>query len=210
MALDGAEQRVRLFFGTPVLSVQVPEAEDLNRELAALILGLERTSSSVRQSNQGGWQSEKTLHLLHDPPIRKLLSWIDIGIFLVSSEMVGEKEVERFPRKWRISAWANVNRTGHFNGLHYHEGGFWSGVYYVAAESDGSGSGAILLHSPTQAGIIAANIRAPLALQKAFRQEIGIEPRPGILLIFPSWLEHSVNPHAGKAPRISVAFDVSF
>lgn len=213
MERDGrSNERVRFYFGTPILSVEWPDAEEVNRQLAELILELERSAPSANQSNRGGWQSEKSLHELSHPAMRELLSWIDISVYLASSHLVGEEEVDRFPGKWRVSAWANVNRTGHFNGLHYHRGGFWSGVYYVApaAEDVGDGTGAIVFHSPNQAGIIAANTKAPAALQQAFRQEIGMQPRAGLMLIFPSWLEHSVNPHSGTRPRISIAFDVAF
>jgi uncharacterized protein (TIGR02466 family) len=212
-ARDASGGRVRLLFGTPMLSVLWPEGETLNGQLARLILDLERTQPSVRQSNRGGWQSEKNLHTLRHPAFHTLLSWIDVGVYLISSELVGEDAVDRFPEKWRVSAWANVNRAGHFNGIHYHVGGFWSGVYYVAVEdgdADEAGSGAIGFRSPSQGGMVASNVYAPPALQQAFRQEICLQPQPGLMLIFPSWLEHWVNPYSGAEPRISIAFDVSY
>lgn len=205
--------RVQLLFGTPMLTVVWRDSEELNRQLAALFLELERTQPSVRQSNRGGWQSEKNLQTLRHPAIRTLLSWIDVGVYMLSSELVGEDAVDRFPEKWRTSAWANVNRAGHFNGIHYHVGGFWSGVYYVAVENgapDEIGSGAIGFRSPNQAAMVANNICAPSALQQAFRQEVCLQPSAGLMLIFPSWLEHWVNPYSGTEPRISVAFDVSY
>ncbi len=209
----GGSGHVRSLFGTPMLSVVWPESGALNRRLADLILDLERTRPSVRQSNRGGWQSEKNLQTLRHPAVQELLSSIDVGVYLLSAELIGEAEVDRWLEKWRVSAWANVNRAGHFNGIHHHVGGFWSGVYYVAAGDtppDDVGSGAIGFRSPTQAGILAGTIDAPRALQQAFRQEIFMQPQPGLLLIFPSWLEHWVNPYHGAEPRISVAFDVSY
>ena len=205
-------RRVRHLFGIPLLSVLWPDAGELNRQLTGLVLDLERTQPSVKQSNRGGWQSEKNLQSLRHPAIRTLLSWIDVGVYLISSELVGEDAVDRFPEKWRISAWANVNRIGHFNGIHYHVGGFWSGTYYVAVEGDQDerGSGVIGFRNPSQAGMVASNIQAPQALQQAFQQEIYIQPQPGLMLIFPSWLEHWVNAYAGTGPRISVAFDVAY
>lgn len=210
---EGEGRRVRTLFGMPMLSVLWPDAEELNRQLADLALSLERTQPSVRQSNQGGWQSEKNLQTLPHPAVRMLLSWIDVGVYLLASELIGEEVVDRLPEKWRVSAWANVNRVGHFNGIHYHVGGFWSGVYYVALEEggpEGSGSGVIGFRNPSQAGMVASNIRAPEALQKAFQQEVYMQPRPGLMLIFPSWLEHWVSPYAGPGPRISIAFDVAY
>ncbi len=210
---EGSGRRVRLLFGTPILSVLWPEPEALNHQLTDLVLDLERTQPSVRQSNRGGWQSEKNLQSLRHPAVQTLLSWIDVGVYLISSDLVGEDAVDHFPEKWRISAWANVNRVGHFNGTHYHVGGFWSGVYYVTTGTgtpDDLGSGVIGFRSPSQAGMIASNIYAPPALQQAFQQEVCLQPEPGLMLIFPSWLEHWVNPYGGTEPRISIAFDVTY
>ena len=36
-----------------------------------------------------------------------------------------------------------------------------------------------------------------------------IRPRSGRLVMFPSWLLHQVRPYAGKAVRISIAFNLS-
>ncbi len=35
-----------------------------------------------------------------------------------------------------------------------------------------------------------------------------IAPEPGMMVVFPSWLQHCVHPFFGKLVRISVAFNV--
>jgi uncharacterized protein (TIGR02466 family) len=210
---EADEGAVRSLFGTPLLAVTWPDCEQVNRQLAELILDLEREHPAVEQSNHGGWQSEKTLQQIRHPAVQTLLSWIDIGVYLISSSLIGEEAVDQLPEKWSVAAWANVNRAGHFNGIHYHVGGFWSGVYYVTTVDTSAShpvAGAIGFRSPSQAGMVASNTCAPPAMQQAFRQEICMQPRSGLMLIFPSWLEHWVNPHASDEPRISIAFDASF
>lgn len=204
---------MRQLFGTPLLAVNWPDCEDVNQQLAELILDLESQHPPVEQSNRGGWQSEKTLQTTPHPAVQTLLSWIDVGVYLISSDLIGEDAVDRLSEKWAVSAWANVSRAGNFNGIHYHVGGFWSGVYYLTSadpSASATGAGAIGFSSPHQAGMVASNVRAPRELQKAFRQEISMLPQAGLMLIFPSWLEHWVNPHAGDDTRISIAFDVAF
>jgi hypothetical protein len=53
------------------------------------------------------------------------------------------------PQKWRVNAWANVNRSGHGNEFHTHPGCVWSAVYYVddggAGESISSMPGSLLM-----------------------------------------------------------------
>ena len=34
-------------------------------------------------------------------------------------------------------------------------------------------------------------------------------PRPGLIMLFPSWLQHQVRPYWGQGERISIAFNLS-
>lgn len=43
---------------------------------------------------------------------------------------------------------------------------------------------------------------------KPFRGTVHFRPEAGMLLLFPSWLTHTVNPYRGIRERISVAFNV--
>lgn len=36
-----------------------------------------------------------------------------------------------------------------------------------------------------------------------------ITPHVGLLVVFPSWLEHRVEPHENREPRISIAMNLS-
>ena len=45
--------------------------------------------------------------------------------------------------------------------------------------------------------------RGPTAFPK-----LTIDPQPGLLVIFPCWLYHYVNPFRGKGERISIAFNI--
>jgi uncharacterized protein (TIGR02466 family) len=207
-----AEKKVNAIFGTPMLSMVCPDVDGLNRELASLILDAEQKNNSVEQSNMGGWQSEKTLQTWGKPAISGLMALIDVGVYLLMSETIGEEKVDALEKKWKVAAWANVNRKSNFNGIHYHIGGFWSGVYYVAAElpEDAKEDGLILFRNPTLSSIIANTVPAPPALRDLFKAQLAIRPAAGLMLIFPSWLEHWVTPHSSINPRISVAFDVMY
>ncbi|PWE17395.1 hypothetical protein DDZ18_06845 [Marinicauda salina] len=35
-----------------------------------------------------------------------------------------------------------------------------------------------------------------------------IQPEPGLLVLFPSWLMHAVRPHNGQRDRISIAMNI--
>jgi uncharacterized protein (TIGR02466 family) len=110
--------------------------------------------------------------------------------------------------------WANVNRSGHSNEVHSHPGAYWSGVYYV----DDGGIGA----DPALGGELEfLDPRGPLPVMNAphlgFAGPGGLSagaservvPKPGLLVLFPSWLMHQVRPYRGNATRISVAFNLT-
>ena len=200
---------LRTAFGFPFLSVVFSEMAGVNQSLAEIILAEQQRRPSVTQSNQGGWQSEKDLQTWMAPAIRQLLSHIDLGIYLLMCESIGEENTNKIGKEWHLSAWANVNSSGHFNNVHYHVGGFWSGVYYVQTGRK-TEQGVILFRNPTSSSALANTIPAPQEMRDLFPSQMAFQPEPGQLLIFPSWIDHWVTPHFEDQPRISVAFDVFY
>ena len=104
----------------------------------------------------------------------------------------------------KIWGWAVSLKAGNWQAHHVHSGADISGVYYVAAppvalnaDSDG---GKIIFHDPRPR----ANMNQ-LLTQITQRQET---PMPGDVILFPSWLDHSVAPFAGEGERICIAFNV--
>ncbi|MGV3517697.1 TIGR02466 family protein [Luteitalea sp.] len=204
-------QSVQHVFGTPVLSLLCHHEDDLDDQLSALVLSMEQSEPSQSHSNMGGWQSEATFHERREAPVRRLFRMIDAGIHVMAAGLIGEESQERLGKQWEVSAWANVNRRGHYNSIHYHLGGFWSGVYYVSTGGDASQcGGAIHFRSPSAAGLLARTIAAPPIISDWFAQELVIVPGPGQLLIFPSWLEHWVGTYNGSTPRVSIAFNARY
>ena len=114
---------------------------------------------------------------------------------------------------WTVQAWANVNGPGDGNICHYHPGAFWSGTYYVAdggCATDPSLGGEFEMLDPRGPG---PGMYAP-ALKFAGEDgnSVGsaetIRPKPGLMLVFPSWLYHQVRPYRGTGLRISIAFNL--
>lgn len=199
----------RSLFATTVAAVLTPDAEARNAELRTLILQRCEQSPSMQASNAGGWHSS-----------RDLLSWGGVRAAevaemarAVATHMTRDRSGEAVRPDWTLTAWANVNRPGDSNFSHYHPGAFWSGTYYV---DDGGRSG----DEPTEGVFEMLDPRgsapAMLSPSLAYAGEGGIaagitetiEPRPGLLFLFPSWLHHQVRPHKGSRPRISVAFNL--
>jgi uncharacterized protein (TIGR02466 family) len=109
-------------------------------------------------------------------------------------------------RKPRLdSLWANLLKSGGQHSGHIHPHSIISGTLYVDAPK---GSGSIRFEDPRLPSMMAAPPRrsdAPAELQSF----VTVEPRPGLLLLWESWLRHEVLPGAGKAERLSISFNFS-
>ena len=94
------------------------------------------------------------------------------------------------------SLWVNLLKTsGHHSG-HIHLHSILSGTLYVEVPP---GSGAIRFEDP----------RLPLMMAAPTRPEmfVTVEPRPGLLLLWESWLRHEVLPGSGRGQRLSISFN---
>lgn len=145
-----------------------------------------------------GWQSEQTLHEREE--FRDLVACV-----------VNEtKSILRFLRvgseAFEITGcWATVLAKGAVHKAHSHPNNFLSGVYYVRTRP---GSDTINFHDPRpQTGII----RPPVVeLTAENTDQVVVRVTDGTLLMFPSYLEHSVDANMGNAERISISFNIMF
>ena len=149
-----------------------------------------RNGRSTRQ----GWSGPKTLFA--EPGMALLRT---LATRAVEQALADMDPLEPLPLAFE--AWGNVHDAGGFNMSHIHQGALLSGVFYASAPP---GSGAIVFRDP-RAG--------PFHGLRAWRgQNAYVEsrftPRDGTMLLFPPWLEHWVEPHAGPSPRYAVAFNV--
>jgi uncharacterized protein (TIGR02466 family) len=94
------------------------------------------------------------------------------------------------------SLWANLLKcSGHHSG-HIHPHSMISGTFYVEVPQ---GSGPIRFEDP----------RLPLMMAAPQRPGtfFTIDPRPGMLLMWESWLRHEVLAGNGKGERLSISFN---
>lgn len=101
--------------------------------------------------------------------------------------------------------WANVNGTGALHRLHSHPNNYLSGVYYVQIQP---GADRINFLDPRiQTGII----RPPVTkLSAGNTDQVVVQVSNGMLLLFPAYLQHSVDPNQSQALRISLSFNMMF
>lgn len=103
------------------------------------------------------------------------------------------------------SLWVNLLKPGGSHSGHIHPHSVVSGTFYVSVPP---GSGALKLEDPRLPLMMAAPPRTPDAPEDS-RSFVYAEPRPGMVLLWESWLRHEVPAGDGKGERISVSFNYS-
>ena len=103
-------------------------------------------------------------------------------------------ELSRKPRL--DSLWVNLLKSGGYHSGHIHPHSIISGTLYVEVPS---GSGAIRFEDP----------RLPLMMAAPHRGDrfVTVDPYPGLLLMWESWLRHEVPAGTGRGKRLSISFN---
>jgi uncharacterized protein (TIGR02466 family) len=101
------------------------------------------------------------------------------------------------------SLWVNLLRGDGHHSAHIHPHSVLSGTLYVETPV---GSGPIRFEDPRLAMMMAAPLRAPSAPEQ-LRPFVEVAPKPGLLLMWESWLRHEVRPGKGRGERLSISFN---
>ena len=184
----------------PTLVWKLQLKADLRDAMEARILAaLEGMRRDLPRLAPGqGWQSVQTLHEREElgdlvacvnRAAKGILRFLRIGYDAV--EITG--------------CWANVLAKGAAHKAHSHPNNFLSGVYYVRT---GPGTDTINFHDPrNQAGVI----RPPVVeLTAENTDQVVVRVKNGTLLVFPSYLQHSVDANMSEEERISISFNIMF
>lgn len=144
------------------------------------------------------WQSRHGLHTL--PGLALFLGHVRRGVEQVLAVLsIGAPAFEI------TGCWANIAAPGGPVRMPSHPNNFLSGVYYVQVQP---GADTINFHDPRPQTAI---FRPPVGELTALNtDQVVVRVEEGTLLIFPSWLVHSVDPNRSNALRISVSFNTMF
>jgi uncharacterized protein (TIGR02466 family) len=144
------------------------------------------------------WQSRHGLHSV--PELAPLVHQVRLGVEQVLAFLhVGTAPFEI------TGLWVNVAATGGAVRMHNHPNNFLSGVYYVQVQE---GADSINFHDPRPQTAI---VRPPVTELTAYNtDQVVVQVEEGTLLVFPSWLMHSVDPNRSDRLRISASFNAMF
>jgi uncharacterized protein (TIGR02466 family) len=101
------------------------------------------------------------------------------------------------------SLWVNLLKSGGHHSGHIHPHSLISGTLYVEVPK---ASGSIRFEDPRLPLMMAAPPRRQDASEE-LQPFVTVEPRPGLLLMWESWLRHEVLPGTGRGERLSISFN---
>ncbi|HYI48308.1 MAG TPA: putative 2OG-Fe(II) oxygenase [Allosphingosinicella sp.] len=197
--LEGDERLVGIYD----LGEAVGPLDALAARLRALHLA---RGAPLDQSVRGGSQTEGALFARTEPEIRALRAALARAVRGHIDQLPPRDPVHPTlgpPRDRPIrfaGSWSVRLAGGGSHVVHRHSGGWLSSAFYVALPDEAE-------RGPGEAGWLALG-EAPEEIGIALPPTRLIEPRPGLLVLFPSTMWHGTRPFvAGE--RLTVAFDVA-
>ena len=188
-----------LFFPTPVWTTNLDNYKTINEKMYNYIKSNKKNDEiGISKSNVRGWHSND--FNLSDKDPQSFIAFILPAIENVMNDMNWDKEKQTA----KISnMWAIINTGGSANLRHQHGNSTISGAYYVRAPKD---CGDIVFYDPRPAPIYSyPNVKSVNFLNA---QVNGISPVEGALILFPSFLDHSVNENKSNEERIVISFNI--
>ena len=201
--LNGYDSLIRVFDMEPPDGFS--SMEDFNAELGAYLARLHpKTGAYLEQSLRGGTQTEGSLFGAGHPLVEKLRTRIEQAVSAFVADLPGDEQhpfVGRRANKFRYAgAWSSLLRDQGFHVNHLHPLGWISSCYYVtvpeATKDTDSRNGWIKFGEPA----------LDVPLKNAIRR--AVQPIPGRLVLFPSYMWHGTVPLRAPSVRTTIAFDV--
>lgn len=197
--LQNNNSQILSLFPTPVYVTQLPDS------LSQIIPWLTQQpmlSENVDSANYG--ERSKNAYLLDEPQAKELSENLLTHIKLFGNQLGYDYNEYRFGQSW-----LSFKQPGQHHTMHSHPNSLISGVFYFGDIAEKTP--AIKFHKTT-VGLNVSTMRPKSVSDKRnlpFAQEtFSIEFTPGLLVLFPSYLHHSVPQNETDKVRASVAFNV--
>jgi uncharacterized protein (TIGR02466 family) len=185
--------KAELWFPTPIwygeLNFNIDAVKDKCLELRKL------DPNGRAASNAGGWQS-------NDVSLSDYAEFADLLLEMKSKiKEVSEQIHPNFVCDFD-NVWININGPQDYNRLHWHPRATLSGVVYIDVDKD---SGKINFYPES----LQKHYPIEPFNSKLFYESASYIPSNQMMLIFPAWLKHDVNPSPNSTKeRISMSFNL--
>ena len=190
---------LNLIFSTPVWTAIIPNHKEINKKMYNYIQTLQSNDPQGKmRSNIIGWHSQN-FNLKDSEP-----QFFINGIASILNESLTDMGWDLKKNELKITGmWSIINPTNASNARHIHSNNFISAAYYLKASEK---CGDIRFHDPRSAKVI----RTPIinVTNKLNIEVVNITPKEGLLVLFPSYLHHSVEMNNSDEDRIVISFNI--
>ena len=172
--------------------------EELREDLKRQILQAKKDDRGTQGgSNPGCWRSNALYEMkwLYDE-MKNLVIEANQNYF--ERDSVFEYYVDK-SNNLDYNIWTNVNEVGSKNVIHSHKTDAWAGIYYVQAEETGN----LMFYNP-------ANLLNDCKFNSPFVRGLEIQPKDGMLVLWPGWIPHEVIENKSNRQRINIAWGINF
>jgi uncharacterized protein (TIGR02466 family) len=189
-----------LTFSTPIWTSIIPKHRKINEKMFTYIKSLQKKDRfGINRSNLLGWHSKN--FDLELEQLRFFVNSISPQLNSVLADMgwdIKNQEVKI------TGMWAIINNKNSSNAMHIHSNNYISAAYYVKAPKN---CGDLVFYDPR----FAATYRYPKISKtnKLNSNIVAFQPKEGMLVLFPSYLQHSVNVSKTDEERIVISFNIN-
>ena len=188
-------------FSTPIKTVQVGSTELFRRMSDMVYIHLPPNYEKIVEGS-GGCSTRDNLNKSDD--FIELYTLIDTEMSKYFNDYLGINSDDVH----MTCMWATIQQSGAKHSTHIHPNSFYSGVIYLnIPEEEGVVAGNISFIDPRQAkNMWVADWKKEHGLT---HRAWSIEPKTGLLILFPSWLEHGTDVYITNTNehRISLSFN---
>ena len=200
LTIDGLiEKGVATFFPTPMSFFENKNLlSGIKKEiLSRKVVGIESEIAKNIKHNLTESNFEfldKDLHILND-----MKAWI----YECLKKTINSIQQEKVDYKTSMAgSWYHITKTNGMHESHIHPGCSWCGVFYI--QSGDNSSGETVFENPIKSTYIDYGNQYLNNLST-----VRIKAKDGLLVLFPSYLNHYQSLYKGEEDRIVIAFNAS-
>ena len=199
------DQHRHLLFPTPIWQFMFDDCESLNERLYQDIVAFDW--EAYKQANHLNFGDSLTsrnedtfIPLDRAPGLMSVLKFALECATVAATDFGWDMETRQLQL---TQFWANVNRPHDYNMQHNHAPNHLSGVYYVSVPE---GSGDIRFLDDRRL----RSVTEPKSVHDSAlgHRSYTFSPRSGMMLIFPSWLDHIVGQNKTDEIRVAISFNI--
>tara|TARA_B100000686_G_C16711453_1_gene929398 strand:+ start:649 stop:1251 length:603 start_codon:yes stop_codon:yes gene_type:complete len=198
--MDQNKSELFKIFSTPIWTSIIDNHEEVNSKMIKYIKLLQsKNPKGIAKSNVDGWHSEY-FDLNADDP-RYFLNSIKLNLDKVFNDMGWDLNNQKIKI---TNMWSIINNKNASNARHIHSNNYISAAYYIKAPT---GCGNIIFYDPRNEVVF----RHPKInkTNNLNSNVFSIEPKDGLLVLFPSYLHHSVDLNNSDDERIVISFNIN-